>query len=92
MLRRTICTNETDYEPRVERLQACIKKQQVQQTTVDSVQARIASILEQYGSYVDQLSRVFVALDTTIHRLEQSRATKLSTGVTATAVATANHL
>ena len=92
MLRRTICTNETDYEPLVDRLQACIKKQQVQQTTVDSVQARIVSILEQYGSYVDQLSRVFVALDTTIHRLEQSRATKLSTGVTATAVATTNHL
>lgn len=92
MLRRTIYTNETDYEPLVDRLQACVKKQQVQQATIDSVQARITSILEQYGSYVDQLSRVFVALDTTIHRLEQSRATKLSTGVTATAATTANQL
>lgn len=56
----------------------CGQEQAEQRAQLHALEGRVHSLLKQYGDYVcvrhshqvDQLSRIFIALDATVHQLE----------------------
>lgn len=62
-----------EHETLRERLYVCLKQQHSLETQLMEAQARIASLLERYDHYVDQLSSIFVAMDASIQRVEKAK-------------------
>ncbi|WFD22724.1 hypothetical protein MEQU1_001400 [Malassezia equina] len=53
---------------------SCESEQATQREHLQALEGRVYTFLEQYGNYVDQLSRIFIALDAAVRQLEAAPA------------------